>query len=434
MGVEYNTALSNMANEQTLLNIIRAKEGMPAHYTSVSRFTGTLSVNASSSIGGQLKGEGKSNTIVSGNNSPTVTDAAGNITTVTPGATSSVTELVTEGVDLYSPSVAGQLTTGTVFDVAIFDTQKFYQGITAALPFSTVENYINQGFDRELLMYLLVARVDFRAKESSSQYSKGESVRQISNDPSKPNKFKTEFVDCYTLLGKDSQRDPVKVAAMSRFTKDAAGDTIPLAFDKIGVIDGEKYKISNNAALEGDAANDDSIYLMRVSAKSRVPQLLLETNVPACLGGFTKSNEDISSFSFDSTKPPAQPVYLGEGKMLVAELPKNGNSAAAANAREIDVDLEITFRSTEAIVRYLGDYLRNNTLSEGDMGGALFSVKKGRTPDAKISARLNGKNYSLVNQGTSVRNMLVISLVQQLVNLQKESSDRPLTIPIRALP
>ena len=43
-----------------------------------------------------------------------------------------------------------------------------------------------------------------------------------------------------------------------------------------------------------------------------------------------------------------------------------------------------------------------------------------------------GADYSVPAGG--FRSMQVISIIQQLVNLQKESSERALSIPVRAVP
>jgi len=53
--VEYNTAAAQMANELTLLNIIRAEEDLPIYYTSISRLTGSVQLTASGGFNAQLK-------------------------------------------------------------------------------------------------------------------------------------------------------------------------------------------------------------------------------------------------------------------------------------------------------------------------------------------------------------------------------------------
>ncbi len=438
MGVEYNSALSHMANEQTFLNILRAKEGMPPHFTSVSRFTGNLSVTGTGSLAGQIKGAGANSTITNATGTASVTDAAGVVTTVTPGATSSIANAIAEGVDAYSPSVGGQLVSGTSFDVAIFDTQIFYQGITTALPFKTVETYINQQFDEELLKYLLIARIDFRAKETVGRYVKGELVRSIVNDPKKPDEFNNEFVKCYKLSGKNEQNDPVRIAAMSRFTLNEVGKAIPLDMGKIGLIDGKKYDLSSDSGLEHGANTDNSIYLRRLAEASRMPLLrLLDDQDNECVGNFTITGSSSKSYGLKSgALPPEKKVYLNDGKMLVAvPNPNKSKTEPSFLAAAIDVNLEITFRSTEGVLRYLGEYLRHHeSSSENSLGGPLFLVQRGSASNAKVHARLLNQNYSIASGRDSVRNMQVITLVQQLINLHKESSERPQTIPVRALP
>src|SRR3569623_283956 len=68
-GVEYNTALANMNNEQTLVNILRARDGMPSQTSSVSQFRGSINLTAGASLNAQLKGSGLTDVTGSGTSS-----------------------------------------------------------------------------------------------------------------------------------------------------------------------------------------------------------------------------------------------------------------------------------------------------------------------------------------------------------------------------
>jgi hypothetical protein len=197
-GVEYNTALANMQNEQTLLNVLRARDGMPTHFTSVSQFRGSISLQGGGSLNAQLRGSGLTQTDTNGStlsnvvtNSTTTgltapqalpsTSVVGSTVTTT-GTNGSLVSALAEGVDLYTPQITGQIASGTNFDVSVFDTQKFYQGILGDIPFTTVEGFLNQGIDDKLLMYLLVARVDFGLQNDQPGYGKkGDTILSFSN-------------------------------------------------------------------------------------------------------------------------------------------------------------------------------------------------------------------------------------------------------------
>lgn len=198
-GVEYNAALAEMNNEQTLLNVLRARDGMPTHFTSVSQFRGNINLTASASLNGQLRGSGLTEALASGfsNTAATTNSTTTNVaapgaapststvaTTVgTPVTNGSLTSTRAEGVDLYTPQVSGQLVSGTAFDVAVFDTQKFFNGITSGMQFSTIETLLPLGIDNRVLMQLTIARVDFRLRESYPGHDAGETTQSVVNDP-----------------------------------------------------------------------------------------------------------------------------------------------------------------------------------------------------------------------------------------------------------
>ena len=50
--IDYNQAIEQMANEVALLNVLRAMEGMPRHYSSISAIQGDLEVTTGANIGG----------------------------------------------------------------------------------------------------------------------------------------------------------------------------------------------------------------------------------------------------------------------------------------------------------------------------------------------------------------------------------------------
>jgi hypothetical protein len=53
--VEYNEAAAGIANQLALLNIMRAEEGLPILYTSISRLSGSTVVTAGGRFNAQIK-------------------------------------------------------------------------------------------------------------------------------------------------------------------------------------------------------------------------------------------------------------------------------------------------------------------------------------------------------------------------------------------
>jgi hypothetical protein len=436
-GVEYNEALASMANEQTLLNILRASKGMPTHFTSVSRFTGTLSMRASSSLNGQLRGSGVTRTDTTGNSLSTATSAGtsaapAGLTTnssvvTTPSSTASLVEAVAEGVDVYTPQIGGELNSGTNFDVQVFDQQKFYQGILSAVPFSTVEMLINQGFEPDLVANLLIARVDFYRQDPETKGKTGDPVASYRNDASDRARFQ-ELIDCNQLDVIESRGPATKLAPISRLELGTVAGKERLTLEQLTLFDGDKFALSGNDGISADGSTDRTVYVVKPGGKSRIPRLI---------GRSCVKTARLKRGSFEG-------VYLNDGTALASQ-------DANENARTVGIPvvLEVVFRSPEAVLRAVGEMVRlqghpmaptlavcpdGTTECEGSKKHRerIFEVVPSTNRSDLVAARFMNADYSVPANG--FRSMQVISIIQQLINLQKESSERALSIPVRAVP
>jgi len=443
-GVEYNTALAGMNNEQTLLNILRAKDGMPTHFTSVSQFRGNLSLTASASLNGQLRGDTLTNTLVSGFSntvagtsstssvagaSPTITTTASTVTT--PVTSGSTTSAMGSGGDLYTPQVSGQLVSGTAFDVAVFDTQKFYQGITTSIPFSTIETLLNRGMNNRLLMALTIARVDVLLDEDAYGHKRGERFFTIVNDPTDPvsvARFQN-FLNCYELGAKTTLAVTTNLVAISRLTHGPDGKPMALPIDKMTVLDGEKFGLSGDA-IGSDPENDKDIFMTRLTGPKEAPRLS-QRSPEQCRGpGDRVVTVAISGRQKQLVVPniPSQEaLFAGDDIALIY---------ANGDIRPVKAIMNITFRSPEGLFTFIGEYLaREHAPRITVEGHPLFTITEGRSRDALAQARYRGRYYSLVNDpATGTQNAQIFTLMQQLVNLHKEAADRPSAIPVRAVP
>lgn len=449
-GVEYNSALAGMNNEQTLLNILRAKDGMPTHFTSVSQFRGNINLTGNASLNGQLRGEGLTQTVVEGFSDTVATTATTTTNLAMPGAqpstsvvgstvttpvsTGSQTSAIAEGVDLFTPQISGQIVSGTAFDVAVFDTQKFFQGITGAIPFSTVETLLHRGIDNRVVSLLTIARVDFIVKDSRGGYSKGETILEVVNDPANP-AHREEFIaftKCYALGSGLIPGEAANLVAMSRVTRGADGKQVPVPLDKVMLIDGEKFALSGEG-IGSDPDTDDTVFLTRLKGDKRVARLSRRSAAACATPGDTITKYRLSSGKEIEIAVPVNPntlvnpLYLGEGVVLAYN---NGQ------LHEIPVIMEISFRSPDGIFRYLGASLGTSGTSSITIDGTpLFSIAEGSRRDALTQATYRGRKYSLLNDAaTGTRNAQIFTLLQQLINLHKEASDRPTVIPVRAIP
>lgn len=239
------------------------------------------------------------------------------------------------------------------------------------------------------------------------------------------------FIACYELSSTATEETETNITPISRITRGADGKAVPLPLDKLAMIDGQKFGLSGEG-IGDEPATDKEVFLTRVTAGKRVPRLA-QRSLAACrfpgdrVVKVALPNKKTIQIAIPDA-PPAGAIYLGGG---YAALFLGGKSPTA-----VPVTMDITFRSPDGLFRYLGAYLAQNDAAKLKIDDKLlFSIADGRVPDALARANYRGKNYSLVNDPkTGIRNAEIFTLLQQLINIHKEASERPTTIPVRAIP
>jgi hypothetical protein len=467
--VEYNTAVAGMANQLTLLNIIRAENGVPTYYTTISRLTGTITVKATAGFNAQIKADSPTvtnagtnqtatttgTTITNGTGTtgsltnttsptgPTVANATGTsgsftnagATTAASTLTNALTTAITKGGNIYAPSATGEIDSGPQFDINILDTQEFYQGILAGIPFPVIDNYISQEYDNQLLIRLLVLRIDLTLapmKDSIPNYNHpaGSPVLSLTNasDGAEAEQFSREL-SCYQLKGVDKKKDPKILAPLSRLTGGVDNKESRLSLKDLALLDDKTLMLSK--PISGTPGEDANVNVVIPASVTRVAELtpLAKCYLPLKISDAANTSPMVQDRTFSS--PPPQPVYLGDGKALV--LGDDGKSDVI-----VPVKMDVLFRSTEGVVQFLGRYLyaaKENEKGTYRLGSEpLFSVREGSGDDATVSVELLDKSYSIANDDNRARNMTILGLVEQLVNLHKSAKDRPTTLPVEVLP
>ena len=399
IGVDHNTAAAGIANELTLLNILRAREDFPLHYTQINRLSGTFTVRGSMGINDAIR------------EAATTTTTRNAVTTsATPSTVAEVTRQVVEGVDVITPNFGAEISMNPSLDVIVLDGQKFYQGITAAIPFSTVQNILSQTSDQKLLlMMLLIERIDFRDVDDNSP-RKGEvrffwSNQSVAEMPA----FLASIV-CYDLAAQTETRTAVPLVPVSRLPRGRNGELTGMRLEDLALLDGTRLELSGPIGISPGA--DARVMIQRPRPDRGGANLRRTCNPP------------------DLRTPPPDPVYQENNRALVY-------SPDGKTSSDLAIQPEITFRSTEGVIRYVGRYLQAYELDPeraprvGNM--PLFSVVRGQPGSSLVTATILGRRYSIPDDQYRRRNMQVLALVQQLVNLHKESSERPVTVPVRVL-
>jgi hypothetical protein len=457
--VEYNTAAAAMANQLALMNIIRAEQHLPIFYTSISRLSGSTVVTATGGFNAAIKSASPVDT-ESLTNAPATT--IGSTTTTPPAApagaansvaavnsvTTTVTNLasraVTSGGSLYTPSIGGQVVSGPSFDINILDTQQFYQGILADVPFSTIELLINQGFDDQFLMRLLIERIEYWRPDN------GELDHVVHNVASGPEaKAFLDLIACVRLTGL-SQTKPAPIAPISRVTSAADGAKKLVSLKDLMSLDGQKFDLATkvgdefkpDAYIQSTTGADDNIYLVRPPDNKRFPHffplnacaLPRPLRIDPSIGPVAVAPENISSASLFTIDNSAASKNLRSAGTITF----TGKPDAQAAPAGTPLSIFVYFRSPEGLIRFLGNYLaklsKEATSVYAFESGPLFSVVEGHASGSIVSTVVSGESYSIPKHVNAETNMSVLALVEELVNLQKSATDRPVTVPVHVLP
>jgi hypothetical protein len=456
--VEYNTAAAAMANQLALMNIIRAEQHLPIFYTSISRLSGSTVVTATGGFNAAFKtaspvetdsvSNAPATTIGSTTTTPPtapagVASSVAAVNSVTTTMTNLTSRAVTSGGNLYTPSIGGQVVSGPSFDINILDTQQFYQGILAEIPFSTVELLINQGFEDQLLMRLLVERIEYWRSDTGSldhvvhNVASGDEARAFVN-----------FISCVKLSGA-AQKKPVPIAPISRVTVASDGTSKPLSLKDLMGLDGQKFelaerngdKFKRDAYIDSTIGRDKEIYLARPPEAKRLARLdALKTCVLSQPLEFNNQHQLVANelnsvtadsfFTIDSSRPIDSPQSAAT---ITFAVKPDAQKAPAGTA----LDAVIYFRSPEGLIRFIGSYLAHLKTDPASVyafgNGPLFSVADHRSSSALVWTSVSGKNYSIASDSNAETNMTTLAIIEELVNLQKSATDRPVTVPVRVL-
>jgi hypothetical protein len=149
--VGFNLTVERAQNEMLLLNVIRAKDRLPMYVTGISGLSGNIQTTLTAGLGG------------------TYTNAKQKGTS---GGTSTNLKSLTNA---YTPTFGATVSENPTFSLSVLDTQEFIRGFLSPLGKDTLSYFWNQGWPPELLLYLLVQRVEIQKK--------GEPLKVIRNYP-----------------------------------------------------------------------------------------------------------------------------------------------------------------------------------------------------------------------------------------------------------
>jgi hypothetical protein len=359
VAIDHNQMVAETEDELTLLNIVRASYRFPLHFTTFSEVTGNASVSVGGSVGADI----------------------------VPGS------------DAYFPSMSAGASTSPGFRLGVLSTEKFQRGIQQPIGSDLVAYYLDAGWRDELIMALLIERVDFTKPGED-----GAPVLSVVNEPG---------------AGSDFRR----LICSYRLTSVPTAASRPLArFDQLF----DEGVIEDRSKAAGARRTEIADFL----------QLL---------------GRDDLTFQGET-------IYL-KGTRHSADLERLGASRCADGASFVapagNLEARPRFRSALGIIYFLGEYAReaqrsglsnvyrlpfnDDTCGNGASQRPLIDIRAGNG-SAYVDAQFRGERYYVPDvddedcvHHDAARSMQVIALVQQVLNLQKSADDLPASVSVTGL-
>jgi len=403
---EYNLVAERTGNEMLLLNIVRASQRRPMYFTSFGKLTGNITYEFGT--GGIKIPFGA---IGSGENGS------------------------------YSIAPSATYRSSPLFDMAVLDTKEFTCGIMKPVSMTTIEYYWRQGWPQEMLLYLFINRLEIREPNGVLRYG-------YDNDPDGPTfgGFQKQIqTEKWTW---DIEEDP-NAACIGKVDVNAAAQLKDLIeVQKAGLrlrqSKGEKDKME---LLPGQAQ-----YIFTRVEKTEGRKKVAE-NAKTAKPEADRTKAEAAKTEAEKAKAGKTEAEETQEENLSFGLPGSA-SPITKDKRPYGV---VYLRSPEAVLYYLGEILRaemkaadkkecpNVPIVHSDprrpeaRPAVLFCAckskakGKGKAVAPWLSVDYEGTTYVIpgcpdTDEGNCTdRSMHVLSLVSQLIGMQKTSAELPAT-------
>lgn len=457
MAIEHNDFVAQTTNRQTVLNILRAREREPMHFTSFANIAGKVQAQGvlglSTGVGGNFGSLGRTDTNTA-NSGPTGAPTSSTVT-------DTVVNTLNRGATNWTPQASITVNTGTDFQVAANASEEFYRGILGPLSSGIIIHYLRQGFPADLLSHLVIGRLEFYARIAApGQEPVTVRLGEIRNSPDDARSAALfgAAMRCRQLA---YEAKPVPASSLTVPLASLSG-VAPEVLARLTAVSGPDGAISYQLATP--ARNDFSLVLARperadCAATDALLAQWFREHAPAGtpLAAETSDSGAVAhpyTLSSDQT-PQSTSAQSGTAERAISEGITGAGGLTVSNRRyfnhllsggyETELVVEITIRSVEGILYYLGEYVRDVDTSPmlwGANCGYCIPIIRIRpaseigASDRFIDVNYRGRLYAVPIAGAHIndvsgRSSQVISLVQQLLNLHRSSRDLPFTPLLR---
>lgn len=377
--VHFNVAVERAQNQMLLVNVLRASQRSPMYLSGISKVTGSIRTQASLDL-----------TLPFGGDSESAFNAG-------PGV-----------VYAWSPT----------FDVAVLDTQEFTRGFMKPVPPGLLAFYVEQGWPQALLLSLLVRQMEITNTDGSVEVLTNELEEQ---DPAQ--KVWTDFSSRLEQL-------LAKGALVVERREEEVGGPLPLqggVKDMLSVLDlGYTLKPADSG--------------FRVWKEKQYFR-------------FCPRDPD------QGNRPVCKPATEAPDADATEDL-REGVAVQVSDGPEGVTEVRFLLRSPQSILYYLGEIVRIETLlgqvprvcTGTGLQPIFLAVPERTCPRGPVEVGFRGVDYLIPEESTERdsctsgsfdlatevscdggRSMQALTLVSQVISLQKSAKDLPGTELVRVV-
>ena len=395
-GTSIDTGVGQMANRGILMNLARASRGEPLYFVSI----------------GNIQAQGTTDLRLG---APAFTEGAS-----LPLAARQVAahQIVSGGTSTFLDN-----TINTNFQMGVFNTQTFYEGMLQPLGLNDIDLLLHQGFSREMVFYLVIEK----AKITPCPLTVGTDPCIVYNDPSNPS---------YAMFqgAIEAAMEHGLITEVPQSSESLVAPTNPNADQGAAGANAEAHAAASQVAAQssgtmGRAGNID--FVLRTPTEEPKAQLCFERalSTPAAKKEFDELTAD--------KKPP---FYCGAGH-------KRGSAPLTVRLFDKkDYQILVTTRSIYGIFNYLGAVMNTppakapvlvdyHIPSETTPVGPLLTVTEGNVLGAGCFTSVNygGKSYCVAQEGAQTTKQ-VFNVLSALVALKQSPGDLPVSQTVLIAP
>jgi len=382
--VDYNRVVADTRNRMILLNIVRSAYREPTYYTAFDHIEGSLNVQAS------VSGE--------------------------------IANLLGGDATAFKPTVNGSLTNAPTFTIIPLNSEDFAKGMLQPIRADTIQLFLSQGWRSKLLAPLLVQKVECLYDD--------EVFGEIDNEPGHPTDgVKPEDYERITFSTRKAEASPPYTFRVP--TADVLKALAGGILDKFDLTQASQPYDQALTTVKIAAQTDQPLDVKKTEAFQKVCRNLLKEAVAHPDGARNVPNVKLELV----------------GALEVSDLVTTG-SRRSNSAGQRKISLNLVFRSTDAIVYYLGELVRAKFGGHGPKqdsdGDPLFDLGRNASGPTAVAVTHRGVTWSIPARelgddvGTKTnprdRSLEVLALLNQLIAAQtssKEFSRAPSSVRVR---